>query len=163
MKLKKISDRIGFTETELKVTGFLMIVLFVGLVIKFFNVEKSVYKQYDYKSLDSLFTANEAQKKIEEAENISSEDSVKIKVLGLSDKKFPEVKKKQILSEKSVDLNAATKDMLMSLPGIGEKTAEKIIEYRDERGRFNRIEEAMKVKGIQSAKFEKIKKYIYVK
>lgn len=163
MKLKKISDKIGFTETELTVTGFLVIVLFAGLIFKFFNVEKAVYKQYDYKSVDSLFYSGNSSLEMEEANVTTKEDSVKIKVLGLSESKFTEVKKKTVPKEKSVDLNAAGKNDLMNLPGIGEKTADKIIEYRNRKGRINNIDELMNVKGIQQAKFKKIEKYIYVK
>ena len=49
------------------------------------------------------------------------------------------------------------------LPGIGEKTAEKIIELRKERGKFNTLEELMNVKGIGEVKFNKIKKFLYIK
>ena len=49
------------------------------------------------------------------------------------------------------------------MPGIGEKTAEKIIELREERGKFDRLEEIMDVKGIGEVKFNKIKKFLYIK
>ena len=73
------------------------------------------------------------------------------------DKKIPK------LYEKSVDINTADKETLVLLPSIGEKTAEKIIEYRLQNGNFQQIEEILNVKGIGPAKFEKIKKYIDVK
>ena len=49
----------------------------------------------------------------------------------------------------------------MQLPGIGEKTALAIIEYRNNK-KFNSIEEIMNVKGIGPKKFEKIKNNITV-
>jgi competence protein ComEA len=49
------------------------------------------------------------------------------------------------------------------LPGIGEKTAEKIIELRTERGKFKKLDELMDVKGIGEVKFNKIKKFLYIK
>jgi competence ComEA-like helix-hairpin-helix protein len=163
MKLKKISDLVGFTETELKVTGFVMIALLAGLIIKFFNIEKTVYKQYTYKTEDSIFYQAKSAAEPEEIKVVSTEDSVKVKVLGLSESKFPVAKKKTVLTEKSLNLNSATKEDLMNLPGIGEKTSENIIEFRRINGRFKNINELMNVKGIQQAKFRKIEKYIFVK
>lgn len=55
-----------------------------------------------------------------------------------------------------INLNRATKEELMNLDGIGDKTAEAIIKYRDENG-FNEIEDIMKVPGIGKGKFDKIK------
>ncbi len=163
MKLKKISDLVGFTETEFKVTGFVVIALLAGLIIKFFNFEKAVYKQYDYKTEDSLFYQGKSANEPEEINVVTTKDSVKVKVLGLSENKFPEAKKKTVLKEKSLNLNTAAKEDLMNLPGIGEKTAENIIEFKRINGRYKSIDELMNVKGIQQAKFRKIEKYIYVK
>ena len=47
-------------------------------------------------------------------------------------------------------------------PGIGEVTAQKIIEYREERGKFSKIEDIKEVSGIGDNKFEKIKDLIDV-
>jgi DNA uptake protein ComE-like DNA-binding protein len=40
-----------------------------------------------------------------------------------------------------VNLNSADKEALMSLPGVGEKTAEKILQYRQERGKIGSLDE----------------------
>lgn len=61
-----------------------------------------------------------------------------------------------------VDLNTASKETLMTLPGIGEARAEAIVAYRSEHGRFCSIEEIQNISGIKSALFEKIREKIMV-
>ena len=61
-----------------------------------------------------------------------------------------------------VDINSAGIDELKSLPGIGEKTAEKIINKRNELGEFNTLEDLMLVSGIGSKTFKKLLSYIQI-
>lgn len=56
-----------------------------------------------------------------------------------------------------VNINTATKEKLMTLSGVGESTAEKIIKYRENSGYFNTIEDIMNVQGIGESKFNNIK------
>lgn len=63
-------------------------------------------------------------------------------------------------SKTAINLNVATLDQLETLPGIGRKTAERIIEFRTKNGGFKRIEELMNVKGIGEKSFLKIKPLI---
>jgi len=62
-----------------------------------------------------------------------------------------------------MNLNAADKDSLMGVPGIGEKIAGRIIEYRQSRGSFSTIEELRSVKGITEYRYGKIKGYFILK
>jgi len=68
----------------------------------------------------------------------------------------------QAASKPTINLNAATVDQLETLPGIGRKTAERIIEYRTKSGGFKRIEDLMNVKGIGEKSFLKLKPLIAV-
>ena len=61
-----------------------------------------------------------------------------------------------------INLNSATAEQLMSLPGIGLSTAKLIIEQRTKAGKFNRIEELMNVKGIGEKKFQRIKDLVTI-
>lgn len=61
-----------------------------------------------------------------------------------------------------VNINTASKEELDTLPGIGESTANKIINYRKENGKFKTIEEIKEVSGIGDSKFEDIKDLIEV-
>lgn len=60
-----------------------------------------------------------------------------------------------------ININKASKEKLMELEGIGEKTAERIIKYREDEEFFS-IEDIMNVSGIGEKKYEKIKKDICI-
>ncbi len=61
-----------------------------------------------------------------------------------------------------VNLNTATAAQIATLPGIGEKTAQRIIEHREKNGGFKKVEELMNVKGIGEKSFLKLKSLITV-
>lgn len=61
-----------------------------------------------------------------------------------------------------VNLNTAGKEELMTLTGIGEAKAESIMKYRKEHGAFQKPEDLMKIEGIKSGVFDKIKEQITV-
>ena len=61
-----------------------------------------------------------------------------------------------------VNLNTATTSQIATLPGVGEKAAQRIIEYREKNGGFKKIEELMNVKGIGEKSFLKLKPLITV-
>ncbi|MCI5620898.1 MAG: helix-hairpin-helix domain-containing protein [Lachnospiraceae bacterium] len=61
-----------------------------------------------------------------------------------------------------VNLNSATVEELMTLPGIGESKAESIVSYREEHGGFSSIEDLMNISGIKEGVFDKIKGRIRV-
>jgi len=63
---------------------------------------------------------------------------------------------------KTVNINTATQTELETLPGIGPSTALKIINYRNENGKFKSIEDIKNVSGIGDSKFDTLKKYITV-
>ena len=61
-----------------------------------------------------------------------------------------------------VNINTATKNQLKNLEGIGDSTAQKIIDYRTQNGQFNKIEDIKKVSGIGESKYQQIKDNISV-
>lgn len=63
----------------------------------------------------------------------------------------------------AININSAKIEELKKIPGIGEATAQKIIEYREQNGGFLSKEEIMNVSGIGKKKFENMKDYIKIK
>ncbi len=71
----------------------------------------------------------------------------------------------QVLSQtpaKKININTASLDELQTLPRIGEKVAQRIIDYREQHGDFEKIEELMKVQGIGEKIFKLIRDKIEV-
>ena len=62
-----------------------------------------------------------------------------------------------------ININTATQTELETLPGIGPSTSLKIVNYREENGKFKTIEDIKEVSGIGDAKYENIKDLICVK
>ena len=71
-------------------------------------------------------------------------------------------KKRAPPEEEKININTASKEELIALPGIGETLAQRIIDYRNTYGPFKSIEEIMEVKGIGEGTFNKIKDRIVV-
>lgn len=59
-----------------------------------------------------------------------------------------------------ININTATLEEIKSIPGIGESKAKAIIEYRNEHGNFDKIEDIQNVSGIGTKLYEEIKIYI---
>jgi len=61
-----------------------------------------------------------------------------------------------------ININNATLEDLMLIPGIGESTASQIIQFRETSGNFCTLEDLMKIRGIKEKKFAKLKKYFFI-
>ena len=77
-------------------------------------------------------------------------------------KNSTENKKETNKTNELVNINTATKEELQTVSGIGESKAQAIIDYREENGNFNSIEDILNVSGIGESIYEKIKDSITV-
>ncbi|HZT76675.1 MAG TPA: helix-hairpin-helix domain-containing protein [Vicinamibacterales bacterium] len=62
----------------------------------------------------------------------------------------------------TININSASAVELQALPGIGAKTAARIVEYRQKNGPFKKVEELMNVRGVGEKNFLKLKSQITV-
>lgn len=67
------------------------------------------------------------------------------------------------LKNNKININKATQTELETIPGVGPSTALKIINYREENGKFSSVEDIKNVSGIGDAKYEQMKNYVAVK
>jgi competence protein ComEA len=61
-----------------------------------------------------------------------------------------------------VNLNTATAEQLATIPGVGPKMAERILDYRQKNGGFKKVEDLMNVSGVGEKSFLKMKPLIAV-
>ena len=61
-----------------------------------------------------------------------------------------------------IDLNLATMDDLVSLPGIGDGLAQLILKYRESHGPFTSVDELLNISGIGEKKLEALRDYVTV-
>jgi len=147
-----IKSKIGVSSNELIIISFLLSGLIVGYCYQWFFPESKNVNSLVYHAIDSLASV---QKQQYVGTDISNQSLLKNEN---SSKKFVAIEK--IVSGK-INLNTASKLELMKLPGVGEKTAIKIIEYRKFK-KFTSIDEIMNIKGIGPKKFEKMRDFLIV-
>ena len=68
------------------------------------------------------------------------------------------VNKKSIA--KNIDINSANKETLTQIPGIGPKTADSILKYRQANGKFKSVNDLTNVKGIGDKSLKKMKPFL---
>ena len=111
----------------------------VGILSYYFKYkdEKFEVEEYDYSEEDSAFFASGPD--FEEEKNVEKNIDSKPELLNFSgDKLESKSKNASVLSEEKININKAGITELTALPGIGVKTAEKIIKLRNERGGFEK-------------------------
>jgi competence ComEA-like helix-hairpin-helix protein len=163
--LNRISKKLGITQTEIKIFFFVVVVFIVGLVYKvfFLHTEETPYRVFDYTEEDEKFYSIKTDSiNFDSLKNNLSKNDYKNEVLNFSDKNFKQYSKKVTPKEKSLNLNTATFSELVNLPGVGDKTAKGIIDYRNKIKKFTNINQLINVDGIGESKLSKIKKFVYL-
>lgn len=66
-------------------------------------------------------------------------------------------------SKGKININKATVDELMTIPGIGQVKAQSIVDYRNENGKFNSVDELTNITGIGVKTLEKLRDKVDIK
>lgn len=147
------------TKSELTIIAILLLGLGVGLLNQAFGVSKSI-DNYRFekvnKVIDSVTKADRTTFVGTDIRGNAIEELIVGDTLVKKEQLYPKKETKELPAGVVININTASRVQLMKLPGIGEKTAQKIIDYRAENP-FRSINDIMNVKGIGPKKFEKMR------
>ncbi|MFZ1082908.1 MAG: helix-hairpin-helix domain-containing protein [Candidatus Kryptoniota bacterium] len=144
--IRIIREKFGLTKSEASIILFLSFSLIVGGAVKVLHIDKST-ERYDFSQSDAFFAA--ASSRIDSIIAVE-EDTIKT----------PQQQRTKPSITSPINLNKASAEELVALPGIGKTMAQRIIDYRISNGKFSSVEDLLKVKGIGAKKFEKIKNFV---
>lgn len=143
-----LQDRFGFTRNEVKVVAVLACALLVGLVIRWATPGPTPsVPPFDYTASDHTFTRR-AARPVEPLQSPVRDRSSRTTTVS---------------PYRLIDINGATKEELMMLPGIGPAYAERIIRSRADDGPFTSVDDLDRVRGIGKATIARLRPFIVVR
>lgn len=163
--INKISKKLSITETEIRTIIFVILIFGFGSFVKYNNLNFSVKSEqnFNYHFHDSLFYAL-AKKKgnlLIPLKKVEKRVDSELELLDFSNKKLDQKKKSSTnVKKNSININTASIEILTSLPGIGPKTAKKIIVLRIKKNGYKNLDELIEVKGIGIKKLVRIKEFL---
>lgn len=149
---RRVSDWLALTSTERTIILFLAGTVLVGAGIRLYQETFPSVPQFDYAASDSAFAALSAKG----SEQAGAEPAI------IVDSNAEESTAEDDTAVSKINVNIASKKELMTLPGIGEVTSDRIVAYRTDVGPFQSIEDLRKVKGISKRKLEQLKPFITI-
>jgi len=142
----------------------LIFLLLLTLTVKEYASSRNEQK-FDFKIQDQKFAAEikaSASSVTDSTNSTLTAESSDSTVKKTKNSRKNNKNNKLTISQKIININTAGIDELTTLPGVGPKMAEKILEHRKINGSFKTIEAIRDVKGIGEKKYEKLKDRISI-
>lgn len=157
--LKKLFSKLQLTEYE----GYAIFILLLfgagGISVNIFSKNGGSSAPFEYKQEDKLFEKIVSGDYSKNNQEINSRDIDSLSVVSEFNKDNKN-KNAGISGGERININTADLAEICRLPGIGEKTAQKIIDLRNRLGKFSSVNQLLIVKGIGDKKLQQIKPYI---
>ncbi len=166
--LKKLQSFTNTTRSEFLFVVVLLTGLCVGAAVRLFQLPtaQTQYNQTLRTELehlvDSLAQAEETTFSGTTPDGMPVPELAAMDTVVKKESLFPQAAKSKKITSGTVNINTASKQELMALPGVGEVTAENIIAFRAEQ-KFRRTEDLMQVRGIGVKKFQAMRGFLNVK
>jgi len=144
-----IAHRFGFTRSEAIVIVFIASVIAVGSLIM------------EVQSKDTA-PGTDIRQAYAEADSVFEARSTAVHAVSGDSSHGMDHRMASQPAGRMLNINSASASELIALPGIGPATAEKILRYREEHGRFVSVEDLTKVKSIGPKKLDNIRQFITV-
>ncbi|MCH8124515.1 helix-hairpin-helix domain-containing protein [candidate division KSB1 bacterium] len=146
-RFKHLLENFGISRLQLQITIVLLFGLAFGILIP--NLPDSQEKDQSLQNWTE--EANLLKLKVTEIESLWYEQ-----------RNGPTSKPTELFKDK-ININTASSEEFARLPGIGPILAQRIVNHRNENGKFASLEDLTYVKGIGSKKLEKIKSFLVFK
>jgi comEA protein len=142
--LATLQERFGFTKPELVIIALLAGTFVVGMVLRRLEAtnDPAAVPRFDTARADSIFASRSIQPFPSHSQNRPAGQPAAPKLRP---------------GERQVNVNTASKEELILLPGIGPGLAERIIAYRREHGLFGSIDDLVEVGGIGEKTLERFR------
>ena len=138
---RTVADALALTTAERRVLQFLVAGFIVGLGVKVTQELVASPPKFDYSASDSAFVALSSGMYADTTAD-------------------PEMDKPEPTGP--VRVNSATKAELMTLPGVGEVTAERILIERQDNGPFGSVKDLERVRGIGPKRIEQLRPLVII-
>lgn len=160
LRIHRLLQRFNLTRNEAMTLFALSTLLALGTVVRHVQQRAQVVPPGAYEEIDRMFFEAAARLDSSRAAE-SSPDTAGVRERAECADGIEHAEEPCTASARRIDINRATAEELESLPRIGPRTAERIIDFRRTYGPFHQVEDLLQVRGIGAKTLEALRPGIY--